>query len=79
MIPKTRRGKTSESGWVRVGLIGFAGQMGHGSKQVTGQNGSFLNGSIGLQVESGLPVFFKQIFFFQLQKQINDNLFKENE
>ena len=50
-------------------------------------------GSIGLQVNwvvgrvgLGLPVFFKQVFYFilfyiyfQLQKQINDNLFKENE
>ena len=29
----------------------------------------------------GLPVFFKQVFFFffKLQKQINDNLFRENE
>ena len=36
--------------------------------------------SIGLQVESSLLVFFKQIFFFfQLQKQINDNLLRENE
>ena len=29
----------------------------------------------------GLPIFFKQVFFFffQLQKQINDNLLRENE
>ena len=27
------------------------GQSGHGSKRVTGQNGSFLNGSIGLRVK----------------------------
>ena len=32
---------------VRVG----SGQSGHGSKRVTGQNGSFLNGSIGLRVK----------------------------
>jgi len=47
----------------RVELIGLASQMGHGSKQVTGQNRSFLNGSIELQVELGLPVFFKQFSF----------------
>ena len=60
----------------RAGWVG-SGQSSWRVKRVMGQNGSFLNGSIG----SGLPVFFKQIyiFFFQLQKQINDNLFRENE
>ena len=64
----------------RAGWVG-SGQSSWRVKRVMGQNGSFLNGSIG----SGLPVFFKQIYiyiyiyFFQLQKQINDNLFRENE
>ena len=40
-----RHGKTGWSG--RVGSIRFAGQTSHRS------NGSFLNGSIGLQVGSG--------------------------
>ena len=56
----------------RVESIGFAGQSGHGSKRV-----NRVTGRVGL----GLPVFFKQVFFFffQLQKQINDILFRENE
>ena len=67
----------------RRGKMGGSGQSSLWVKWVMGQNGSFLNGSIGLQVNwlwvgSGLPVFFK-LFFFQLQKQINDNLFRENE
>ena len=36
----------------RAGRVGFgSGQSGHGSKRVTGQNGSFLNGLIGLWVK----------------------------
>ena len=36
----------------RAGWVGFgSGQSGRGSKRVTGQNGSFLNGSIGLRVK----------------------------
>ena len=36
----------------RAGRVGFgSGQSGHGSKRVTSQNGSFLNGSIELQVK----------------------------
>ena len=36
----------------RAGRVGFgSGQSGRGSKRVTGQNGSFLNGSIGLRVK----------------------------
>ena len=54
----------------RVRSIGFAGQTGRWSKQV-----NRVAGGVGL----GLPVYFKTIFFFQLQKQINDNLFRENE
>ena len=68
---QSRRGKTDRSD---SGLV----------NQVAGQNGSFLNGSIGLRinqvmVQVGLTCIFKQAFFFQLQKQINDNLFRENE
>ena len=38
----------------RAGRIGFGlGQSGLRVKRVAGQNGSFLNGSIGLQAESG--------------------------
>ena len=60
---------------VQVGSIRFVGQTGRESKQV------ILNGSMGLRVGSSLPIFFKQVFFFflQLQKQINDNMFRENE
>ena len=58
-------------------------QSGWWVKQVASQNGSFLSGSIGLRVGSGLPIFFKQVFFFffffDLKKQINDNLFRDNE
>ena len=65
----------------RVGSIGFAGQTGHGSKRV------ILNGSIRLRVNQVLSrvgsgqvyPYFSKFFFFQLQKQINDNLFRENE
>ena len=59
---------------------GKMGGLGSGLGRVNRVCGSFLNGLIGLQVGSGLPVFFKQVFFFffQLQKQINDNLFREN-
>ena len=36
----------------RADRVGFgSGQSGRGSKRVTGQNGSFLNGSIGLRVK----------------------------
>ena len=55
----------------RAGRVGFgSGQSGRGSKRVTGQNGSFLNGSNGSQVESGCesgqvdPYFSKKNFFF---------------
>ena len=70
-----RCGKMGGSSRVQVGSIRFVGQPGRESKQV------ILNGSIGLRVGSGLPIFFKQVFFFflQLQKQINDNMFRENE
>ena len=70
-----RCGKMGGSSRVQVGSIRFVGQTGRESKQV------ILNGSIGLRVGSGLPIFFKQVFFFflQLQKQINDNMFRENE
>ena len=65
----SRHGKTGGSGRVRVGSIG---------SRVTGQNGSFLNGSIGLRVKrvtgwvglrvgSSWPVFFKKFFFFFLK------------
>ena len=53
---------------VQVGSIRFVGQTGHGS--------------IELRVGSGrvYPYFSnKFFFFFQLQKQINDKLFRENE
>ena len=36
----------------RAGRVGFgSGQSGRGLKRVTGQNGSFLNGLIGLRVK----------------------------
>ena len=52
----------------RAGRVGFgSGQSDHGSKRVTGQNGSFLNGSIGLQVkrdagQTGLTRFAMSTF-----------------
>ena len=46
---------------------------------VGGSNRSRVNWVVS-RVGLSLPVFFKQVFFFfQLQKQINDNLFRENE
>ena len=51
----------------RVGLIGFVGQLGHGS------NESFLNESIGSRVELGCkssrvdPYFSNKFFFFFLE------------
>ena len=76
--------KNKSLGWMELDVAKWAGQVRFGSgqsglrvKRVTGQNGSFLNGSIGLRVRLDWPVFF--IFFFQLQKQINDNLFREND
>ena len=62
--PKGRRGKTDGSGQVESN--GFAGQ-----------NGSFLNGLI--RVASRVYPYFSNNFFFQLQKQINNNMFRENE
>ena len=59
----------------RAGRVGFgSGQSGRGSKRVTGQNGSFLNGSNGSRVESGCkpgqvdPYFSKKFFFFFLSR-----------
>ena len=65
-----RRGKTGGSGRVWVGSIGFGGQSGLCVKRVTGQNESFLNESIGLQVGLGrVDLYFSnKNFFFQLQK-----------
>ena len=58
------------------------GQSSRQVKRVVGQNRSFSNRSIGLRVRSDWLVFFKQVYlfiYFLLQKQINDNLFRENE
>ena len=55
----------------RAGRVGFgSGQSGRGSKRVTGQNGSFLNGSNGSQVESGcesgqVDPYFSFFFFLK--------------
>ena len=57
---------------VRVGLIVLAGQTGHGSKRVIFTQVNQVADQVGL------TRIFK-LFFFQLQKQINDNLFRENE
>ena len=54
----------------RAGQVGFgSGQSGLRVKQVTGQNMSFLNRSIGSQVESGRKLgrvdsYFSNNFFF---------------
>ena len=64
-------------GWKSVDVVKRAGRVGFGSsqsglrvKQVTGQNRSFLNRSIRMQVGSGLPVFFKKkIFFFNYKNK----------
>ena len=65
----------------RAGRVEFrSGQLGWRVKQVADQNRSFLSESIGLRVWLSLPIFFKKVFFFyQLQKQINDNMFRGNE
>ena len=57
----------------RAGRGGFkSGQMGLRVKRVTSQLG-YRSGQVN-------PYFSnKFFFFFQLQKQINDNLFRENE
>ena len=58
-----RRGKTVRSG--RVESIEFEGQSGLCVKWVTGQNKSFLNESIGLQVGLGrVDLYFSNKFFF---------------
>ena len=67
----------------RSGRVGFgSGQSGRGSKRVTGQNGSFLNGSIGLLVKrvtgwvgSSWPVFFKKKKFFFFEVDVICQLF----
>ena len=74
MVFTCRRGKTVGSGRGRVG----SGQSGWRVKWVTGQNGSFLNGSNRVVARVGLTRIFQKKKF-QLQKQINDNLFRENE
>ena len=53
----------------RAGRVGFgSGQSGLRVKRVTGQNESFLNGSIGLQVESAqVDSYFSNFFFFFLK------------
>ena len=66
-----RRGKMGGSGWVWVGSIGFVDQTGHGSKRVIFKQVNRVAGQVGLT-----RIFH---FFFQLQKQINDNLFREND
>ena len=43
---------------------GKMGGLGLSLDRVNRVCGSFLNGLIGLRVRSGLPVFFKQVFFF---------------
>ena len=48
---------------VILGRRGKTGRLGRVNR-VAGQNGSFLNGSIGLWVGLGWPVFLKQVFFF---------------
>ena len=62
-----RHGKTGGSG--RVGSIGFAGQLGRRSKRV-----NLVAGRVG-----STRIFQINFFFFQLQKQVNDNMFGENE
>ena len=65
---------------LRCGKTGGSGQSGLWVKRVMGQNMSFLNRSIKFWVELGLVnPYFSNNFFFQLQNQINDNLFRENE
>ena len=56
-----------QKGW--VGSIRFAGQSGRGSKRV-----NRVAGWVGITC-----IFETSFFFFQLQKQINENMFGENE
>ena len=58
----------------RVESIGLAGQIGHGSKQIIFKRINWVAGRVRFT-----RIFQTSFFFFQLQKQINDNLFRENE
>ena len=60
----------------RVESIGLAGQTGHGSKQIIFKRVNRVTSWVGLSWVGLTRIF--QTFFFQLQKQINDNLFREN-
>ena len=73
LLLEVRRGKAGGSSWVQVESIGFAGQTSRGSKRVMFKRVN--------QIASRVDLYFsnKFFFFFQLQKQINDNLFRENE
>ena len=53
------------------------GQLSRGSKQVIFKQVNQIPGQVGLTRIFQTSFFF--FFFFQLQKLINDNLFRENE
>ena len=59
----------------RVESIGLAGQTGHGSKRIIFKRVNRVTGRVRFTRIFQTSFFF----FFQLQKQINDNLFRENE
>ena len=59
----------------RVESIGLAGQTGHGSKRIIFKRVNRVTGRVRFTHIFQTSFFF----FFQLQKQINDNLFRENE
>ena len=64
-------------GLVQVGSIGFVGQTGRGSKQVIFKWVNQVMGRVGFTRIFQTSFLF--YFLFQLQKQINENLFRENE
>ena len=66
----------SSLGLVQVGSIGFVGKMGRGSKQVIFKWVNQVMGQVGFTRIFQTSFFY---FLFQLKKQINENLFRENE
>ena len=57
----------------QAGYVGFgSGQMDYGSKRVIFKQVNWVAGRV-------YQYFSNKFFFFQLQKQINNNLFRDNE
>ena len=61
-----RHGKTGGSGQVRVGLIRFAGQTGHGSKPVIFKRVNRVAGQSGRKSGRVDPYFSNKFFFWEI-------------